>query len=89
MRAVKHSTSKDTNAKDWSSVDGESKMRWLATMRTKPDSTRMEKANGSGPVVKRVTQAYIRRDRGWIPQRVRISGRLRREAAAQITGSHT
>ena len=57
MRAVGRSTSADTNAKDWLSVDGGSKTRGLVTTRMKPDSTRTESANGSGPVAKRVIQA--------------------------------
>ena len=57
MRAVGRSRSEDTNAKDWSRVDGGSKTLELVTMRTKPDRTRTERANGSGPVAKRVIQA--------------------------------
>ena len=56
MRAVGRSTSEDTNANDWSRVDGGSKILGLVTTRTKPDRTRTERANGSGPVAKRVTQ---------------------------------
>ena len=56
MRAVGRSTSEDTNAKDWSRVDGGSKTRGLVTTRTKPDRTRTERANGSGPVARRVIQ---------------------------------
>ena len=54
MRAVGRSISADTNAKDWSRADGGSKTRGLVTTRTKPDSTRTERANGSGPVARRV-----------------------------------
>ena len=47
------------NANDWSSVDGGSKTRGLVTTRTKPDRTRTETANGSGPVARRVTPCRI------------------------------
>ena len=53
-RAVGRSTSEDTNANDWSRVDGGSKILGLVTTRTKLDRTRTERANGSGPVAKRV-----------------------------------
>ena len=52
MRAVGRSTSEDTNANDWSRVDGGSKILGLVTTRTKLDRTRTERANGSGPVAK-------------------------------------
>ena len=57
MRAVGRSTSEETNAKDWSRVEGGSKTLRLVTIRTKPDSTRTERANGSEPVASRVIQS--------------------------------
>ena len=57
MRAVGRSTSEETNAKDWSRVDGGSKTRGLVTIRTKPDSTRTERAKGSESVASRVIQS--------------------------------
>ena len=56
LRAVGRSTSEETNANDRSRVDGGSKILGLVTTRTKPDRTRTERANGSGPVARRVIQ---------------------------------
>ena len=50
MRAVGRSTSEDTRAKAPSRVEGGSKTRALVVRRTKAPRTRMESANGSGPV---------------------------------------
>ena len=55
-RAVGRSTSDDTKAKAVSRVAGESKIREFVAMRMKPDKTRTERANGSGPVANWVSQ---------------------------------
>ena len=49
MRAVGRSMSEDTNANDWSRVDGGSKILGLVTTRTKPDRTRTERGERFRP----------------------------------------
>ena len=59
MRAVGLSTRDETNAKAFSRVEGGSNIRGFVAIRTNPDRTRTERANGSGPVANRVSQRVL------------------------------
>ena len=56
MRAVGRSNSDDTKANAVSTVDGGLNIRGLVAIRTNPASTRTDRAKGSGPVARRVSQ---------------------------------